>query len=457
MTELIDRRYPIGKFEHGKTYSIDETRQQIKTIARLPKELKKALKKLRDGALDKPYRAGGWTARQVIHHLADSHMNAYVRFKLAVTEDAPIIKPYEEKKWAETEDGKHGSAKTAIRLLTALHERWIDFITSLTDDELDRAYFHPANKRSVTLREAIALYAWHSKHHLAHVRLVIEGGKEKTAKADKREETRPSAETTKAAPAPKQLEAPAKVASSDAPVAAPAQKRTMSPEHKAKIIAAQQKRWAAAKGTADAPAVPKAEAEPKAAAPKAKPAPKAAAKKEASADAVPAKKRTMSPEHKAKIIAAQQKRWAAAKSTDAPAAPKQKAEPKAKATPKAAAPKAAAKETSADTAPAKKRTMSPEHKAKIIAAQQKRWAAAKGTADAPAAPKAKAESKSAAPKAKAAPKAAAPKAKPAPKAAAKKESSADAVPAKKRTMSPEHKAKIIAAQQKRWAEQKAKK
>ncbi|HAD14345.1 MAG TPA: putative metal-dependent hydrolase, partial [Saprospirales bacterium] len=202
MKEVTDRRFPIGRFEYNKNYTLDDTRKQIKDIARLPKELKKLVKKLKDGALDKPYRQGGWTARQVIHHLADSHMNAYIRFKLAATETAPIIKPYEEKLWAETEDAKHGSAKTSIKLLAALHDRWVDFMISLSEDDLDKGYFHPATKRTVALREAIALYAWHANHHLAHVKLVADGNFEKK-KSDDKKKDRKTKSAAKPAPAPK--------------------------------------------------------------------------------------------------------------------------------------------------------------------------------------------------------------------------------------------------------------
>ena len=193
MKEITDRRYPIGKFEYGKTYSNEDTRKHIKTIARLPKDLKKVFKKLRDGALDKPYRAGGWTARQLIHHIADSNMNAYVRFKLAATEIAPIIKPYEENLWAETDDSKYGSPKISIKLLTALHARWVVFLTALTEDDLDRGYYHPANKRTVSIREAIALYAWHSKHHLAHLKMIADGNFEKVSDGKKTSESKAKA------------------------------------------------------------------------------------------------------------------------------------------------------------------------------------------------------------------------------------------------------------------------
>ncbi|MDX1910495.1 MAG: putative metal-dependent hydrolase [Saprospiraceae bacterium] len=199
MKEITDRRYPIGKFEYGKSFSNEDTRKHIKIISRLPKEIKKTLKKLKDGALDKPYRTGGWTARQVIHHLADSHVNAYIRCKLAATEKAPIIKPYEEKAWAELEDAKHGSAKISLKLLSALHARWVDFLTSLSNDDLELGYYHPANKRTVSLREAIALYAWHSQHHLAHIQLVAAGNFDKSGKKEDKKEKLPAAEKPKRA------------------------------------------------------------------------------------------------------------------------------------------------------------------------------------------------------------------------------------------------------------------
>ncbi len=172
MKEQLSLRYPIGMFEYGKEYSNLDTLRHIREIADLPKKLKKIVKKLREGALDKTYRQHGWTVRQVIHHLADSHMNAYIRMKLAVTENAPIVKPYDEQLWAEMEDGKHGSVGMSLKLLSALHKRWVFFLSHLTDEDLDRVYYNPSGKRTVQVREAIALYTWHGKHHFAHVKLV---------------------------------------------------------------------------------------------------------------------------------------------------------------------------------------------------------------------------------------------------------------------------------------------
>ena len=170
MNKQDSSRYPIGKFEYGKTYSFTDTRKNIKIIAKLPKALKKIAKKITKQQLDTPYRPGGWTVRQVIHHLADSHMNAYIRMKMAVTEDNPTIKPYDEKAWAELETGRESSVKPSIKLLKALNDKWIDFLSSLSEADLKKGYFHPASQKTVPMTEAIALYAWHAEHHLAHIR-----------------------------------------------------------------------------------------------------------------------------------------------------------------------------------------------------------------------------------------------------------------------------------------------
>ena len=183
--QSLSVRYPVGMFEYGKEYSNLDTLRHIREIEDLPKKLKKIVKKLREGALDKTYRQHGWTVRQVIHHLADSHMNAYIRMKLAVTENAPIVKPYEEQLWAETEDGKYGSVGMSLKLLSALHKRWVYFLSHLSDEDLDKVYYNPSSKRTIQVREAIALYTWHGKHHLAHVKLVAAGtGKHEAGEAE---------------------------------------------------------------------------------------------------------------------------------------------------------------------------------------------------------------------------------------------------------------------------------
>ena len=168
-TEIENLKYPIGKFLPPREYSEKMFDEWIQTIEELPKKLRKAIQHLNDEQLDTPYRDGGWTVRQVVHHLADSHMNAYIRFKLAMTEDLPTVKPYFEDRWAELEDAKHGPVEISLNLLEALHKRWVYFLRTLNDDDLKRKFHHPETKKDNELRLILALYSWHSKHHLAHI------------------------------------------------------------------------------------------------------------------------------------------------------------------------------------------------------------------------------------------------------------------------------------------------
>jgi uncharacterized damage-inducible protein DinB len=124
---------------------------------------------LTQNQLDTPYRDGGWSIRQVVHHIADSHINAYTRFKLAVTEVNPEIKPYDEVRWAECGEAKYGDISLLLQLIEALHNRWVAFLETLTEDDLKRTYYHPVNKKESALLEVIAMYAWHGDHHLAHI------------------------------------------------------------------------------------------------------------------------------------------------------------------------------------------------------------------------------------------------------------------------------------------------
>jgi hypothetical protein len=185
MNKLISLRYPIGKFEYGKSYSLIETRKQIDVLEDLPRLLKKIMKKMTRQHLDTPYRTDGWTVRQVIHHLGDSHLNAYVRMKLALTEENPVIKPYKEDAWVSLPSELNASVKDSLRLLKALHTRWVELMKTFTASDLNRTYFHPDLERAVSLSEAIALYAWHTQHHLAHIRLVTEADRPKEKKEEK--------------------------------------------------------------------------------------------------------------------------------------------------------------------------------------------------------------------------------------------------------------------------------
>ena len=172
MSSLEQKKYPIGRFAYGKTYSAKEVKDLIDEIGKFPKQLKKTLKKLKGEEIDTPYRPGGWTVRQVIHHLADSHINAYIRMKLAATEKTPYAKTYEEGLWAELSDGKTGSQKLSVRLLSALHRRWVAFLEGLNDADMKRGYFSPGAGRVLNIDEAIALYAWHGRHHIGHIKLL---------------------------------------------------------------------------------------------------------------------------------------------------------------------------------------------------------------------------------------------------------------------------------------------
>jgi hypothetical protein len=163
-----DLRYPIGKFRWEGETTDDQRRSFIEEIAAAPPRLRHAVNGLSDQQVNTPYRPGGWTVRQVVHHLADSHMNAYVRFKLALTEDNPTIKPYEEARWAELTDGRIAPLETSLTLLDSLHHRWAILLRSLTPTEWLRTFQHP-ELGSVTLEKNLALYAWHGKHHVAHI------------------------------------------------------------------------------------------------------------------------------------------------------------------------------------------------------------------------------------------------------------------------------------------------
>ncbi len=161
--------YPIGKFSFKQETGENEIQQWIQDIEQHPKNLQAAVQGLSNEQLNTPYRDGGWTVCQVVHHLADSHMNAYIRFKLALTEHHPTIKPYEEKRWAEMEDAKVLPIDISISILTPLHIRWTNMLKKITNEELERTVFHPESKRDMSVKFLLALYSWHGKHHVAHV------------------------------------------------------------------------------------------------------------------------------------------------------------------------------------------------------------------------------------------------------------------------------------------------
>jgi hypothetical protein len=167
-TGLEALRYPMGRFEPRSGLSMAERDRLIEEISALPAAVRKAVSGLSDAQLDTSYRPGGWTVRQVVHHLPDSHLNSYVRFKLAVTEAEPTIKGYDEAAWAELPDGRGADVEGSLLLLEALHRRWTHFLRSLDDEQFGRAFRHP-ELGLVPLEANLQLYAWHGRHHLAHM------------------------------------------------------------------------------------------------------------------------------------------------------------------------------------------------------------------------------------------------------------------------------------------------
>lgn len=167
----MDPRYPTGRFSYIPNPTAADRAQCIAAIGALPAELQETLAAVPAGALDQPYREGGWTVRQVVHHLADSHVNAYCRMRLTLTESNPIVRPYEESAWAELPDAKTGDPAVSVALLQALHARWHALLTTLGPDDFARLARHP-DHGSITLDWFLQVYAWHGRHHLAHIRLV---------------------------------------------------------------------------------------------------------------------------------------------------------------------------------------------------------------------------------------------------------------------------------------------
>lgn len=163
-----DLRYPVGKFDMQGEFTDAQRPTLIQQLAEVPANLRAAVKGLNEQQLETPYRPGGWTVRQVVHHLPDSHMNSYIRFKLAVTESQPQIKPYEEQLWAELVDGKTAPIEISLQLLEVLHQRWVMFLQSLKPSDFSRTLLHPANG-VMTVDTLLRLYAWHGRHHVAHI------------------------------------------------------------------------------------------------------------------------------------------------------------------------------------------------------------------------------------------------------------------------------------------------
>ena len=166
--QLQDLKYPIGQFFSPVEIDQDIIESWIADIASFPDRLSRTVAHLSDQQLDTPYRPGGWTVRQVVHHCADSHMNSLIRFKLALTENKPVIKPYFEDRWANLPDSIM-EINPALQLLHGLHSKWVYLLHTLTSSELKRSFIHPDSQSEIRLDTAIALYAWHCNHHLAHI------------------------------------------------------------------------------------------------------------------------------------------------------------------------------------------------------------------------------------------------------------------------------------------------
>ena len=173
----MDLSFPIGraKLPDGPLTAAERT-VLIQQLVDLPTQLTTTAQEVGGEGLQRPYRPGGWTGRQVIHHLADSHMNCYFRYRLALTEDNPTVRPYDEQAWAELPDVAATPITVSLTLLEALHTRWVTLLQHLTDAQWQRTFYHPATKHTFTLDQALAMYAWHGQHHLAHLKLLLPTG-----------------------------------------------------------------------------------------------------------------------------------------------------------------------------------------------------------------------------------------------------------------------------------------
>lgn len=167
-----DLRYPTGKFKFDPDVTPEKRRQSIATIREAPAAYRAAVRGLTDAQIDTSYRPGGWTVRQVVHHVPESHMNAYIRFKLAMTEDMPTIKAYSEDAWSKLPDVAREPVDTSLALLEALHKRWVTLLETMQPEQFGRKIFHPEHQREMSLDFLLQMYAWHCKHHAAHIKLV---------------------------------------------------------------------------------------------------------------------------------------------------------------------------------------------------------------------------------------------------------------------------------------------
>jgi uncharacterized damage-inducible protein DinB len=167
--ELYALRFPIGEYSQKTDITNEDIKAFIDTIDKFPQKLNEAVTGLADEQLDTRYREGGWTIRQVVHHVADSHTNSYIRFKLTITEDKPTIRPYDEAVWSELPEAKTAPIALSLKYLELLHKKIVETLRNVTPAQVERKYYHPESKTEGTLGQLMGLYAWHCEHHLAHI------------------------------------------------------------------------------------------------------------------------------------------------------------------------------------------------------------------------------------------------------------------------------------------------
>lgn len=170
---MEELRFPIGKYTKPEVIDFKIYKEYIGDIQSFPIQLKEAVENLSDLQLDTPYRHDGWTIRQVVHHCADSHMNSFIRFKLALTEDKPVIKPYFEDRWAELGESKFMPLEASLKIIEGVHERWVVLLKSLSESEMKRTLIHPEHGTEISIEENAGIYSWHCRHHLAHIKNLI--------------------------------------------------------------------------------------------------------------------------------------------------------------------------------------------------------------------------------------------------------------------------------------------
>lgn len=166
-------KYPIGKYTGTETYSAEQIAEKINDLKVLPENLKNLVCNLSEADLAKTYREGSWTIKQLVHHIGESHLNAYIRVKLALTEDNPIIKPYNENDWVLTAENNLLNPAVSLQLIEAIHIKLVSLLESLTETELSRTFYHPQYQRTSRISDLLSLYSWHGKHHSAHIRLAL--------------------------------------------------------------------------------------------------------------------------------------------------------------------------------------------------------------------------------------------------------------------------------------------